>query len=407
METLESVRDDLLEASRGALQSIRKALIELYDSVGADPSAPQEVARRFGLNRNLTWKISRVLMSKDPFSSLNHLPGQQGLDLAVQAFCKAGAPRKTADNVQLAVRRLHEVIDVHADDRDQFELTLESMGLIEREARMESGRELAFRGNSMIWGVQTRTRLMTTFIAPSPSNPGTLDWASASGLMGFRRLRPNARWRLARFQLHDDSGASLSNVNVESVESDLGTASGPFLFREFCSPNMPTIETVQGREGVELVLPGGPIGNLAAFDCVLGIVVRGLPRYRTEHDQLGSVAAAISLPTETLVFDLLYHHSVTIENPEVLVFGFPHGGLDSPAEQSVHNQLPVAPEPIELAGQPPAIATPLVSRYNALASRVYERMGWNPQEFRGLRVQIAHPPMSSRVVIRWRLPSPD
>ena len=81
----------MVEETRQALQGVRGRLIELYDAVGADPTAPQEVARRYGINRSLTWKLSRVINASGPFASLNHLPGHQGFESAIGAFESAGA----------------------------------------------------------------------------------------------------------------------------------------------------------------------------------------------------------------------------------------------------------------------------------------------------------------------------
>src|SRR4051812_36182446 len=110
--------DQFVEHTRHALQGVRRGLIELYGAIGADPTAPQEVARRFGMNRNLTWKLSRVINASDPFATLNHLPGEQGLDLAVGAFEKAGAPADAIKNVREAVQHLRDVVGTHAGDRD-------------------------------------------------------------------------------------------------------------------------------------------------------------------------------------------------------------------------------------------------------------------------------------------------
>src|SRR5437899_5230821 len=123
----------MVDEARAALQEVRGGLIELYGAVGADPTAPQEVARRYGINRNLTWKLSRVINAAGPFASLNHLPGQQGLELAIGAFENAGASREAVAHVRSAVQRFTEVVQAHAGDREHLELTLESMGLLERE----------------------------------------------------------------------------------------------------------------------------------------------------------------------------------------------------------------------------------------------------------------------------------
>jgi len=387
------------------LQSVRQALTELYGAVGVDPNAPQDAARRLGINRNLTWKISRVIAANDPFAALNHLPGAQGIGLVIEAFRQNGASAELIGNVEAAMRRFNEVIDLHAGDRDRFELTLESMGLFERERRMEGGRELAFRGNSMIWGVRARTRLASFFLGPGDTGDGTLINVHVAGLLGFQRLRPGARWRLFRLQAHDDTGRALeAMLRPEEVEPK-GPGDPPLLIREFCSPRIPELEVVDGARGREYILPGGPVGNLGEFDCMFGNIVRNTPSRRTATDEWIGGAATITLPVEHLVFDLIIHRDVRFAGgPEVMVHGFPHGGIDSPEAQSAAVALPFSERPVELAGRPPAVATPLVPRYSNLLSRVFSRMGWTPSDFSGLRLRIDFPPMSSRVVVRWRLP---
>ena len=393
----------LVEESRTALQAIRRSLIDLYEAIGANPEEPQEVARRYTINRNLTWKLSRVIGAADPFAALNHLPGQPGIELAMNAFEKAGAPAEALGNVRSAMNTLFEVVREHAGDREHLELTLESMGLLERDASAETGRELAFRGNSSVWGVQAKTRMSLTMLAPGASS-GAVDYVMVSGLVGFRRLRPTAHWRLYRRQMHDDKGRSLSSADhLEEIE-EKKAGDLPMMLREFCSPNMPELISGEGPEGREILLPGGQVGNRAAFDCYFGYIYRNLPGERTPQHEYGSTAASVTLPAETMVFDLVFHRDLRIPaSPDVRLYGFPLGGPEDPSAQTARNELPLHERVVELAGMPPAVATPHVPRLARIVDRICTRMGWRSQEFRGLRVLIKHPPMLSRLVMRWPL----
>ncbi|MDX2130485.1 MAG: hypothetical protein SFY69_00345 [Planctomycetota bacterium] len=394
----------LVEEGRRSLQEVRRSLIELYASVGVDPGQPQAVAKRLGLNRNLTWKLSRVISANDPFASLNHLPGQQGLELAARAFRDAGAPAEALTGVENAVREFMDTVAEHADDREQFELTLESMGLFERELGMESGRELAWRGTSMIWGVQARTRLTLTVVGPSALGPDKVDFVQAAGLIGFRRLREQARWRLLRLRTNDDRGGDLIPGTPEPL-GDAGDSEVSWIIRDLCSPNMPRLEVEHSPFGREVILPGGPVGNQSTFDTYFGHVVRGLSRYRTPDNEHGSTASSLTIPLEMLVMDLLVHRSVPItRTPEFAVYGFPHGGPEDPSAQTTRNLLPMAAAPVELAGMPPAVATARVSKYGALLAKVWAKTGWDPSDFWGVRVTLPFPPMSALAVLRWPLP---
>lgn len=396
--------DQFVATSRDVLQTIRSSLIELYSSIGVDPQQPQDVARRIQLNRNLTWKLSRVITAPDPFSMLNHLPGKQGLDLSLAAFEAAGAPAERCERVRQSIRQFMEVVTDLAGDREQFESTLQSMGLFEPEHRVDSGRELAFRGEAMIWGVQAKTRVCCMMLAPS-GEKGRVDCVQMGGLIGFRRLRANASWRLFRRQVWDDAGTDLQKSRGPEPTFQCAAGQPIGIVSEFSSPNMPEVLTNPTADGVEYVLPGGPVGKNAAFDCYYAHTFRNLPQYRDASNTYGATAAPNTMPAENLIVDMILHRDVPIGGPlEALVYGFPHGGSDGPTAQTISNLLPISAVPVELAGSPPAVATMLAPRYDLLHAQIYQRMGWNPSEFRGFRVHLNHPPMSSRLVLRFPLP---
>ena len=393
----------LVEDCRIALQRVRSSLMDLFESEGVNPAVPQEIAKRFGLHRNMAWKLSRIVNATDPFASLNHLPGPQGMELTLRGMEQSGVPAATTNAVRDAVETFQRMVVEHAGDREHLQLTLESMGLFESDAAAASGRELAFRGNSMVWGVQAKTRVALTILGPS-ANAGECDYALVSGLVGFRRLRPTARWRLYRAQMHDDHGRPLaSGGHLETIDPDPPTEL-PFLLRGFCTAGMPAIVSFDGPDGREFCLPGGQVGNRGAFDCFFGYIFRGLPLTRGADNTHGSTAATITLPVESAVFDLLVHRDLPMpKGLEVSLHGFPHGGPEDPSAQTARNLLPLNEPLIALTGSPPAIATPLVPRLARMFEHVCGRMSWDATAFRGVRVVMRHPPMSSKLVMRWPL----
>jgi len=397
--------EQIVPAIRASLQEVRRALIELYAAAGVDPEKPQDVARRMGINRNLAWKLTKVIQSQGSVGALNYLPGAQGMGLALKAFTNEIGPVDAVARVAAALDAFEAAAARHAGDRERLELTLESMGELERDSKAENGRELAFRGNSSVWGVQARLRFTSVFIAPSQQGPGKLDYALIGGVFGFRRLNPGVRWRLALANFHDDKGAPLAHLAGFEEFEVKKPGDTPMIIREFSSPNLPQIEVVTHSDGRELVLPAGPAGVVPSFDCCMGYVWRGLSGYRDADNQYGSAAAPVSLPCESLLFDLIMHRDVQMAGkPEALIYGFPHGGAESPKQQTASNLMNLRQELVELPSRPVTVATASLPTYTRMASRVYERMGWNADEFIGLRLQVQFPPMGSRVVVRWPLP---
>ncbi len=394
---------ELANDVRDALQRFRGALIELYSQAGADPGVPQDVSRRFGIHKNLAWKLSRVMGANDPFASIQHLPGDAGIDIALEAFNKSGVVSTTVNAVQSALSHLDDTIALHAGDRAHLELILDSMGLLGSPTQLVNSRELAFQGNSGIWGVQARARLTTGVVVPSKTDSDKLDIALVGGFLGFRRLRPDVRWSLFRFKGSNDDGSSRP-VGFEPIDSsDPGDV--PRLMRRFCSASMPRIETVHSDGESEYILPGGPVGNLGSFDCYFGEIVRSATMYQTEKDRFGEFATGIRLPIETLVFDLIVHKDVPMPSaPKLLVLGDANTSPDLPGRVKYSLELPITDPIVDLAGSPPVVTTPLVPRYSDVMSAVYNRLGRAPSEFRGYRMLMKYPPMSSQVVLRWELP---
>ncbi len=397
----------MIQDVRAVLQRLRSGLLEVCADVGIELANTQDAAKRLKLNRNLMWKLSRVVGTDDPFAALNHLPGEQGMSIAIAGFDAAGADGALVSALQATLDDLARVIEKHAGSREDLELILEGLGLFSPEHRAESGREQAFRGMSMLWGVQAMTRLSAAFFAPAASNPAAIDFVHLASLLGFRRLRPDAHWRLFHFQMHNDAGGALPHMNPADEIEPKTQGDLPWIIRQFCSPNMPALEWVSGPDGQDMVLPGGDIGNTSAFDCTFGNIARGLPATKSPQNLYGSCAATLSLPVRTLIFDVFVHERTPGMGPlETLVYGFPHGGMDNPSAQTVRSLLPIKPTLVELPGPPPGVATPLVPWYNRALDLVSARMNWNLNEFTARRIKLEFPPMSSRVVVRWPLAEP-
>ena len=391
----------IVDAGRTALDRIRWALIEVYNAIGADAAKPQDVSRRFGLNRNLTWKLSRVITADDAFSALNHLPGNQGIELALAKFSQAGASDQLIQNVRDSVRQFMEVITTHAGDRDQFELTLESMGLFEREYRIDTARELAFRGNSMIWGVQVATRIATAIAIPTTTDQCA--YLQLTGLVGFRTLRPGINWRLFRRSVFGDKGDGQIATPKPIFPVEPGDT--PTIIREFCSPRVPNITVVDAPDGQDFILEGGAVGNQGSFDAFFGYRADGLTRYRTDENQFGASACSISVPAEYLISDLIVHKDMAPATPpKCIVYGVPHGGMEAPSAQTPRNEIN-CPCPIkQLPDSLTALATPRIPHYHKFLARIFEHIGCSVSDFVMYRVQLQYPVMPSRILLRMDLP---
>ncbi len=392
-------------ACRGAFDALRAALIELYAGVGADPGSPQDVARKFGLNKTLTWTVSKVIGSTDPIATLPDVPGPSALKGLLAAMQRRGASAAAVNRVRMAAKTLSDLVELHVGDRATLALVVDGRGP-EREDHLELSRRLAFQGNSGLWGVQAGVRLMTVLMAPNAGDPDRIDMAIVRGYIGFRRLRSDVRWPI--FQLRGWGGEPMTRP-WQPLESLPDGRDGLPLLQRFSTIAASELEAVKTPEGIDYMLTPGPIGNSGAIDCFVSDCARSAAgKYRTERDTTGEFGATISAPTKRLIFDLLAHESLDFAlTPEVRAFGGVF--MERSEEQVPEGKLPI-PVPQNVAplpGRPPVVATPSVPRYPEIVSFVQERMGWNPADFRGCRLDLSYPPMGSTVLLRFKLPPPS
>ncbi len=390
---------------KAAFDDLRAALIELYASAGADPRSPQDIARQFRINKTLTWSLSKIVSSTDPIATLPNVPGSTAMRSLLTAMQREGASPDAAERVRKAALALEKVVELHVGDRGTLELIVDGMGK-NRDDHLEVSRKLAFRGNSGLWGVQSKTRLMTVFMVPNADDPDRIDIAIVRGYIGFRRLRSDVRWPIFQLRGWGEEDGPMTN-RWQSLEERDDQPNGLPLLREFSTVDPVSIEEVRTARGLDYVMAPGPIGNSGAVDCFISDCERSaVGKYRTEIDTTGEFGATISVPTERLVFDLLVDESLDFAlSPEVRAYSgiFMERSEDAmPADQL---PIPVPQNVSSLPGRPPVVATPHVPHYPKIVQFVQQRMQWPADRFRGCRLELTYPPMGSTILLRFKLPA--
>jgi len=389
------------EHYRTALHDLRIALTELLVTAGADPANPQETARRFGLNRNLTWKVSRMVRDTNPFSAYPHMPGAAAIEILIVAFGKAGASRATIEAVRKAVAEFDRMVRTHAGDRATLELMLDGVGASEGVAEpLEVSRKLAFRGNSGIWGAQAKVRLRSVFLAPNRADPSQLDLAQISGLVGLRRFRSNAVWPLFRHARFQDDGSE-ARSRAEPLFEQKSIVHTAMLIEGYSSSPLPDVRVVEDAQSTIYELAEGPLGNHGSTTLVYGNITRCFaPRYREDANIMGECITEMNAPSEHLLFDVFVHRDVASrEQFEARTYQGEPGSYFARRSPELPSN-----EAIQDLGSPPLAATTLFPPYRQLVDDVFERLEWNPRDFRGLRLEMKYPPVPAISVLRYPLP---
>ncbi len=409
-----AARSSSFEASaRVVIGEVRASLAALLESVGADATRPQTVSRQFGLNKNLTWKVSKVLGEESPQVAVTHLPGRPGMEILLQTFQQAGAPAERLTSLRSAIAALDQLVRTHAGNRETLAVMLGSFSerteplLMQKE---EASRKLCYQGNSAIWGALARVQLSSHFVVPSV-DPGRLDVAVVSGLIDFRRLRSDVAWPIATMRVGHDDGKGPSPLASRPLDPEVAAGEPPIL-REFCSQPIIPLRAEDGPAAHtrRFEISEGPVGNTAATTCILGRISPSLvSAWRTEEDRFGEHFTSLITPVETLVFDVFVHASLPLgtppasEAPTISVYSQLPGVPAYPQGPRDRGLLPISEEIASIASLAQRQISDLPD-YERIVERVCRVAGCSIDDFRGYRFRLRYPPMPALAVVRYPLP---
>lgn len=383
------------------LDGLRGALTDLLSSAGVLNARPQEIAREFKLNKNLAWKVSKLVHGNPDQSTLSFIPGPSGFQIFLEAMALRGVSTLQIQTAEQAFEAFQQMVLRHAGDRPTLQLLLDSLALHDGDpTRLEESQRLAYQGNSGILGIQANVRFSSFFFAPNPDDPSRLDAAFLGGLLGLRRFRPDASWVLLRRSSLDSAGQNVPSPGRIPLDPRYN-GPGPSLLGDFTSAPSPEVRVRQIGHVEFFELADGPIGNTGVGDVCFGhFTLADVPRYRSEEDQLGELYLYLGSPVENLVFDLFLHKDMEIAAPPTAAMTLDFHHVDG---SHYVDQLPLKTQPRQLRGATPSIATPLVANYGPMTDLVWGRLGWKAQDFRAWRMEIKYPPIPGTLTMKFGL----
>jgi hypothetical protein len=259
------------DAATGFERAVERSLSELQASltaaVEALPTYPRkapELARALGLERNVAWKLFRLMNERDVFAAAKFVPGSASMAAFVTSASAAGVPEEISRRVGEAARAYESVVRMHAGDRASADIMLGP-----RTGDAGGGelalRRAAFRANSLLAGVQAEAQLQTFLFAPSEKGGGVIHGVSLNGFVNLRRMRPGAPIVIGRSMATDDQGNLLKPEVDGSIDGPLPHGEYVPLLKDFCSSPPPRFRQVKGDRGfVDNELEDGPVGKTGA-----------------------------------------------------------------------------------------------------------------------------------------------
>jgi hypothetical protein len=396
-----------LDDAHLVVRGVRRALAEILASVAADPNQPQEISRKFGLDKTLAWKVARVVREHDPSDAVGLIPRRPSFQLLVAALQKHGATEERISALWTAFDAFEKFVQVHSDDRETLEIMVGTPRASSGAKRLEAFRKTAFQANSAIWGVRVKLQVCLHMMAPHKGSDDLMSTVTIAGFHDFKRLRPDARWSVAtvsNWDVGSDSNTTRPDAIVP-IDPALSELDAPLL-REFCTQPLPAMRSVKLNDGrVRFELTEGPVGNTAAATVLLGWASRGVvsryERYPGEHGEHG---VFMSTPAEAIVHDLLVHKSLDFaRRPTAHVFSELPGGPRYLTDGAAAGVIKCQEELVDLGSEPPDVTTPEFPRYREMTELAAESLGFDLSEFHGHRMRLAFPPIPTLAILRHAL----
>ncbi|QDU65139.1 hypothetical protein Pla86_02030 [Planctomycetes bacterium Pla86] len=356
---------------------------------GGDPSRPQTVARGFGLDKNLAWKVSRLVESDNDVEALRFLPGPAGRRMLCEAIGARGTEEARA-RVEQALSAFDLMVDRHAGDRATLDVLAQCLdpAHVDDEV-LQQHRKQAFLGNRATWGAQTSTQIAALIAAPGQTADESLVALELGGLLGFRCIRSDVRWCL----LDRSAESNLDEPRREPLVPPPAEMGGAPLLAEFCSQPLPEVESEGTGTNQRYLLRGRDVGLAGQVDCVYGQRATYGPRAAARGLQL---RVPVSTPEEDFEFVALLHRDLVHQTEPVLDVV----GLLTGAPVGLDLMLPISVDRVE--GGLAALRVKRAPMLAGLLRHSIRAEGWNPDDFVAWHFSVPFPPIPSAVRLALR-----
>lgn len=387
--------DDVISAFHRA----RAEVATLFALAGIDPTKTRESARELGINRGLTWRLTRMVREADPARAAADVPGAASMARFFEACRQRGASDQAVASAVGALNQFEAALSACSGDRKTLAMLLTNHGESRVNTETEKARRKLFEGACAVWGVQAQVRFVTVFVFPSPDDPNMLDAGHVTGYVGFRRLSPRP-WTMSYEAVHRKTGAVLPFVK-EPLDP-VGAGEGQLqLMKRFCSPAAPKIEVVEWGDYKRFELASGPVGNEGLTTCVFGTRLRRLYARYSETPDTSGFLVLLNTPVERVLFDMFVHRDLGVRTPPRAQLldrlMFPHNNIESDFDRQA---LSLAEAPAMLPGGLAGTLCPYIPWYSSLIEDVTARIGKRVDDFVASRFEMSYPPIAT-TLRRW------
>ncbi|MBX3118565.1 MAG: hypothetical protein KF784_05840 [Fimbriimonadaceae bacterium] len=402
--TIESRYDspDFPGEIKATLAEVRDRCAAIIEAVCGGGARAKDVSDQFGVHAKLGWQLWNVAFS-DPLTSFRFLPNEHGIRLWGESAIKQGVPQELVKDLEDAIAKVRGVIDLHAEDREMFEMLVDAQAELDSDDAEVRWRKQAFTGNSFVFGARAKCVLASAIFYPS-DRPNWFSVVRMHGLISLVRTRVGVRWPISTLVVQQSDGSDDVPLREPlAKESEFANITVPFM-PKYCTKPLPPVERrSDGHMICDELLPG-LVGLTGANTVFTGEILHNIgPAHGRTDGEFAHFGTGVRTPCELLVSDHIVHKSLFPNAKRELRV---YGELISSTTRDERDRLDVSEELQHLGSGLSRVRTADVPSYADALCDAFAQIGMDPNEFDIYRVRMRYPPMPASVMVRHELPPP-
>ena len=392
---------------RAVGDELRLALADLLEPLTGPEPKPADIGEVLELDRTQAWRISRVLLARDPFEILHETPAPKGLSLIVEAAERAGAPSSAAKRMRHAIAGFAGLLHEFPDGRSGLAGALSDRVPRAEEASHKAAKKKIVQGMGQLLGLRAAVRYVASVVRPSAGHDTLADVVALAGYKELRRLRVGP----APVVFSGKTYTRVEGSAAPAVETLEGTTDPDPMLRllsEFSELPPDALQLEESGRELRLKLgPDQPPLNEPITLFFAQCIARSLDRYRTGEPRHELVHHAPVLPSDVNVFDTLIHKDLfpTSDPPMATVerFGFnPQMQAGKPEDAAFRVEVP--PPAKSLGNGLRRMTLRSVPRLGDMLAELFRRIGEDPNDYRVYRTTVSHLPPGFAVLFWLEMP---
>lgn len=374
------------------------AFNKLLDSLpGAPHTSPQRLATLVDQKIVMTSRLLKALGNQDPIAIAHYMPGPPPLRRFIDAARSRGCPSSLATAAERAVEDFENLIREEAGDRSSLSAII-SAWLPEAQEEFKLRRkQSAFKAMSELRGASCAISFSTMILHPTGKRR-VVDIVNAQGLMGFHRMRPDARARFTTIRMTqaDDERqpANLRGTPVNGIDS--------VRLDQFCTRRPAHLDAHPCGSTVHYTLSGPDFGPKSSSDLVIA-EVNLQEQLSTRGEDRPFFFHTIDVPSRKTQLDLVVHEDMFANsNPELIIFDTSAGGPASVNDRTRDiDRIPIENKIQDLGAGIARLRTTDIPNYVELIDHVFQSMGWTSSEFRCYRYRTDYPVIGTQICMAF------